>query len=285
MRRDIIVIGASSGGLEALKRLVSLLPTNLPAAVFITMHRAPYLPGLLAQILDQGGLLRVTNAVDEETPRNGHFYLAPPDRHLIIERGVLRLTRGPKENFSRPAIDPLFRSAALEYGSRVTGVILSGTLYDGTAGLAAVKHYGGFTIVQNPEEAAFSEMPENAIAGSRVDRILPMDEIAETLIRLAEGVEVPNTEEGNGDSMTRDISEAVEFEHLPQTVEQNRKEQVQGDRHGETTIYTCPDCGGTLWQAGADAGVQFRCHVGHAYSAESLALQQGEAIERSLWYA
>ncbi len=225
--------------------------------------------------------------MDGERLRPGQVYLAPPDRHLLIEEGILRVTRGPKENFSRPAIDPLFRSAAREVGPRVTAVILSGTLYDATAGLAAVKKQGGFTIVQDPSEAALSEMPENAIAAVEVDRILRLNDIAEYLTKRAHGLEIAelqNAGEGKID-MTPETPETVTIDALSEVTQKNRDEQVHGERNGHTTVYTCPECGGTLWQAGGGSFAHFRCHVGHAFSGESLAIQLGDNVERSLWFA
>ena len=186
-KRDIIVIGASAGGVPALLRLVRALPADLPAAVLVVQHRVPTLPALLGELMNNAAGLPARDAIDGETPLPAHIYLAPPDHHLLIEGGKLRLTRGPKENYSRPAIDPLFRTAAQGFGSRVVGVILSGTLFDGTAGLTAVQRAGGVTLVQDPKDAAYAGMPESAIAGGAADCVLPLEEIAPALINLVTG--------------------------------------------------------------------------------------------------
>jgi two-component system chemotaxis response regulator CheB len=179
--RDIIVVGASSGGVEALIRIVAALPPDLPAAMFIVLHRPRVGPNLLAQILQNVSPLTVADAVDGQAITKGHVYVGPPDRHLLIEQERLRLSRGPKENHSRPAIDPLFRSAAYTYGSRVIGVVLTGNLDDGMAGLWAIKDRGGIAIVQDPKEALFPSMPSSALANVEVDYCLRLDEIAPIL--------------------------------------------------------------------------------------------------------
>lgn len=273
--RDIIVIGTSAGGVEALQRLVRDLPADLPAAVLIVLHRPAHHESLLPDILRRAGRLPAANARDGEAIRRGQIYVAPPDLHLLIENGVVRLVRGPKENHSRPAIDPLFRSAAQEFGPRVVGVILSGTLYDGTAGLFAVKRRSGVAVVQDPEEAAFPGMPESAISNVTVDHILPLSEIAPTLARLAR----EPVEKGAAPIMPN------EFEQMPEIVEQDRAEQVQGERHARTSIFVCPECGGTLWQAESGPLLQFRCHVGHAYTGNGLVEMQSQVLENSLWFA
>lgn len=295
IKRDIIVVGASAGGVEVLKRLVQDLPEGLPAIVLIVLHRLPKGQDLLAQILQSAGSLPVKDVVDWETPQHGHIYIAPPDRHLMIEKGMLRVIRGPKENHSRPAIDPLFRTAAREYGPRVAGVILSGTLFDGTAGLWAVKHYGGIALVQDPKETVFSGMVESALANVPVDYVLKVNEISQMLTRLVYGrPEKRTTEQGaklvepvtHGERVNTAMSgESTEFDELPDVVEANRAEQISGQRHGMTTVFTCPECGGTLWQANAGPVVQFRCHVGHSYTGEGLLHEQEETVEQALWYA
>ena len=274
--RDIIVIGASAGGLEALQKLVAGLPENLPAAVMVVLHRTPEQDSYLPQILRRAGNLPAADAWDGESIQKGRIYVAPPDRHLLIEDGALRLVRGPKENHTRPAIDPLFRTAAREFGPRVVGVVLSGTLYDGTAGLFDIKRGGGLAVVQDPQEALFPGMPESAIGNVEVDHVLPVVEIARLLMRLAEEPEEPNKVETTMSS---------EFEQLSEVITQNQDEQVRGERRMEPSTFTCPDCGGTLWQSNLGSLVQFRCHVGHVYSAEGLAQEDNNALERSLWYA
>lgn len=183
--KEIVVVGASAGGLEAMKELVGKLPRNFPASVFIVWHTAPDAPGVLPKILAAaGGELPVANARNCEQIQPGRIYVAPPDHHLLIERGFVLLSRGPKENRFRPAVDPLFRSAAQAYGPRVAGVILSGGLDDGTAGLLAVKQQGGTAIVQDPAEALYPSMPQSAMKHVAVDYCLPAAAIASLLVRL-----------------------------------------------------------------------------------------------------
>src|SRR3712207_6221044 len=182
-RKDIIVIGTSSGGIEALKELVSALPRDLKAAVFVVLHVAPYSLGILPEILSREGTLPAANAADWEQIEPGRIYVAPPDHHLLLDAaGYVRVTRGPRENRFRPAVDTLFRSAAHAFGPRVVGVILTGWLDDGTAGLWAVKERGGTAVVQHPEEAFAPAMPLNAIKHVEVDHIVPLREIAPLLL-------------------------------------------------------------------------------------------------------
>jgi len=273
MPKDIIVVGASAGGIEALRVLVGALPADLSASLFIVMHTSPEAPGMLAQILDRAGRLPARTANDGERIRPGTIYVAPPDRHLLIEPNVVRVTRGPKENRFRPAVDPLFRSAAQTYGPRVVGVILTGYLDDGTAGLWTVKQLGGTTIVQDPSDALVPFMPQNALAHVKVDYCLPMEEIAPLLVRVT--------------------SETVEEEGVylvPKEVEIEvniAKEQQALDagvlQLGEPSNYACPECHGVLLQLKEGTLFRFRCHTGHAYSVESLLADITEKMDDALW--
>src|SRR5690348_4386832 len=182
---DIIVVGASTGGVEALAQLASDLPETLPAAVFVVLHLPPQAPSHLPQILARYGPLPASQPRDGEPIHHGRIYVAPPDFHLMVERGRVRVVRGPRENRHRPAIDPLFRTAALAYGPRVIGVILTGALDDGTAGLYAVKQRGGVAVVQDPRDALIDSMPRNALEYVAVYHCLPLREIAAPLTRLA----------------------------------------------------------------------------------------------------
>jgi two-component system, chemotaxis family, protein-glutamate methylesterase/glutaminase len=182
---DIIVVGASAGGVEALVTLVRALPPHLPAALFVVLHLSGRCPSRLPHILSRSGQLEALHPTDGAPIAHGSIDVAPPNRHLLVECGQVRVVDSPKQNHHRPAIDPLFRSAALAYGSRVVGVILSGALYDGTVGLLCVKQGGGVAIVQDPEEAPFPEMPRSALAQVEVDYTLPLSRIAPMLIRLA----------------------------------------------------------------------------------------------------
>jgi two-component system chemotaxis response regulator CheB len=191
--QDIIVVGASAGGVEALSRLVASLPEDLPAAVFVVLHMAPGTGTVLPRILARQTKLLVGHPVDGEPIRPNRVYVAVPDRHLVLGEGVVRVTDDPKESGHRPAVDTLFRTAADEYGPRVVGVVLSGTRDDGTAGLLAIHTGGGTVIVQDPDEALFPGMPRSALTGSHPDYVLPVDEIGALLSKLAR-----NGAEGSG---------------------------------------------------------------------------------------
>lgn len=184
LRKDIIVAGGSAGAVEALSVLVEGLPHDLDAAVLAVIHVPPQSPGHLAAILQRRTVLRVSWAQDDGAIESGHVYVAPPDRHLIVEDGRMRLTQAQPEHHNRPAIDPLFRSAALAYGPRAIAVVLSGRLDDGTAGLHTVKQLGGTAVVQDPDDALHPDMPRNALAGTAVDHIVPAGELGALLGRL-----------------------------------------------------------------------------------------------------
>jgi two-component system chemotaxis response regulator CheB len=268
---DIIVVGTSSGGVEALRRLVSGLPANLPAAIFIVLHRPPDHPSLLAEILDSAGPLPVAHAVDGESIEPGRIYVAPPDRHMLIEDARIRLTSGPKENRFRPAVDPLFRSAANTYGARVIGVVLTGNLDDGTAGLWAIKDRGGIAIVQDPEEASFPSMPRSAMSQVAVDYCLRMEEIAPTLATLV-------AEPGIGGAA---VSEHMEIETRIALEDNALEAGIM--KLGQLSAFTCPECHGMLLQIQDGGLVRFRCHTGHAYSVNSLLEDVSESVEQSIW--
>ncbi|MBW4678877.1 MAG: chemotaxis protein CheB [Microcoleus vaginatus WJT46-NPBG5] len=272
---DIIVIGASAGGVDALSNLVRELPSELPAAIFIVLHVSANARSLMADILNRVGALKAVPAKDGEVIEHGHIYIAPPNHHLLIKSGYIRLSQGPKENCHRPAVDPLFRTAARAYGRRVVGVILSGTLDDGTAGLMAVKSRGGVAIVQSPEEAMFSGMPKSAINNVSVDHVLPISEIAARLVQLADQL----VQDEDAEPVSEEIkleSDVAEFD----IAAMNRETEI-----GTPANLGCPTCGGTLWEHNAGDLLRFRCRVGHAWSADSLIAQQSEAIEEALWTA
>jgi two-component system chemotaxis response regulator CheB len=184
-KHDMIVIGASAGGVEALIKLVGSLPADLPAAIFLVLHIPAQSPSLLPDILNRAGPLHAVHPVDGQAIEYRHIYAAPPDYHLMVEKGIVRIVRGPKENRHRPAIDPLFRSAARTYGTRVVGVILTGSMDDGAAGLLAIKRRGGKAIVQDPQDALFASMPQSAIAHVEVDHVVPLFDMAPLLTKLA----------------------------------------------------------------------------------------------------
>jgi two-component system, chemotaxis family, protein-glutamate methylesterase/glutaminase len=273
--RDIIVIGASAGGVEALSRLASALPANLPASVLLVLHVAPTAPSLLPAILDRAGPLKSLHAGNDAPLRQGVIYIAPPDRHLILVDGRVRTTRGPKENSHRPAVDVLFRSAAVAAGRRVIGVVLSGNMDDGTAGMAAIHRLGGTTIVQNPKEAVFPGMPLSAIQNVEVDHVLYIHEIAQALAQLTtlplpEQAPIPIPETLRAEVEIAQMEPAALQTHV---------------RPGEPSQFTCPDCQGTLFELHEGNLVRFRCRVGHAYTWETLLAEQGSALESTLWAA
>lgn len=268
---DIIVIGTSSGGVEALKRLVSDIPRDLPAALFIVLHRPADSPSLLVEILESVSRLPVVSAIDGEAIKMGHIYVAPPDRHLLIEQEHIRLTRGPRENRFRPAIDPLFRSAAYAYGPRVVGVVLTGNLDDGTAGLWAIKDRGGIAIVQDPEEALYPSMPSSAMANVEVDYCLRLNKIATTLASIS-------IQSATGGAA---VSENLKIE--TQIALEANALHAGSLKLGTLSPFTCPECHGTLVQIQEGSITRFRCHTGHAYSVNTLLDDVTESVERNLW--
>lgn len=272
MRHDRIVVGVSLGGVDALQRLLTQLPADFPAAIFVVQHTLAQGPGLLASILDRACAMTVITAQDGLPISNGHVYVAPPDRQLLVDEQEVHLVRGPKENCSCPAIDPLFRSAAAYFGSRTVGVILTGRLGDGSSGLLAVRRCGGKTLVQEAADAFSAEMPTNALhAAEPVDYQLPVADMGAVLQQLASrpvGAQVP---------VPKEIQLEVRMaERIQATIE--GEEAI-----GELVPIACPECGGPLWQKDEDRLQRFRCHVGHAFTALSLMARQSEDVEKSLW--
>jgi two-component system chemotaxis response regulator CheB len=277
--REVVVIGASAGGVEALMTLVAALPGELPAAVFVVQHVPADGTSALPAILSRVGALPAAHAVDNEPIRRGRIYVAPPDLHLIVHRDRVRVVHGPRENRSRPAIDPLFRSAAMHFGRRVIGIVLSGALDDGTAGLAIIKRLGGVAIVQDPEEALVRSMPDHALAFVDVDHCLPLTAIAETVVELTQTA-LPLK------GATRMAKrEADELAYETQIAELDLDAIEDDGRPGAPSPFGCPECGGVLWERDDDDVLRFRGRVGHAYSAASLFASQSEAIEGALWSA
>ena len=270
--RDIIVIGASAGGIPPLLTVVEQLPADLPAAVLIVVHMPALSKSRLPQLLQRVTALPVAMAEHEQPLEPGRIYVAPPDRHLLVYPGRVELSHGPRENHTRPAVDPLFRSAARAYRERVIGVVLSGTLYDGSAGLMAIKSYGGVALVQDPGEALMAGMPESAITNARVDAVLPAAGIAQKIIELARQGADQWSESMSNEETTIERRIAADFAHQGEDV-----------RSGQSTMFTCPDCGGVLWQEGSGPSLHFRCHVGHAYAPETLLGLKSEDMEAALW--
>ena len=273
---DVVVVGASMGGLDALRTLAAGLPAGFPAAVFVVLHTAADGPGLLAEILDAAGPLPAAFARDGEPVRPGRITVAPPDAHVLLTDGGVRLSRGARENRSRPAVDPLFRSAAVTFRSRVVGVVLTGYLDDGAAGLRAVAECGGLAVVQDPATAAYPSMPRAALAAVPTAMPVPIDGLAGLLHDLVGRpagpappvpprllVEAKITERGMSDTETM-------------------------DQLGQRSHVTCPECGGTLWliEQGSDGRPdRYRCHTGHAYTEGALYGAQTESTEQALYVA
>jgi len=274
----VIVIGASAGGVEALNTLFQRLQPSENTAFFIVVHIPSHFKSNLPKILSRHSPIPVEHADDRQPIRPGQAYVAPPNRHMVLQDGRIWLEFGPKEISSRPAIDPLFRTAAQAYGDQVIGVVLSGNLHDGTHGLQAIKQAGGITIAQDPEEALYPSMPSSAIATQAVDYILPVAEIAELLNNL----------------MSQDLSlgEKPMSEELPDYSPDETaliRDEIKNYEHGlaknQRSVISCPDCGGVLWELDDDNMLRFRCHVGHVYDPETLLGSKDETVEAAFWSA
>ncbi|MBW4489814.1 MAG: chemotaxis protein CheB [Trichocoleus desertorum ATA4-8-CV12] len=275
---DIIVIGTSAGGLKALSKIVSSLPAELDAVIFIVQHISASAPSLLPRILEDISNFSVSHPEDGEKIQKRHIYVASPDHHLLVSQGYMRVVRGPQENRFRPAIDALFRSAARAYGPRVVGVILTGYLDDGTVGLQAVKNRGGIAIVQDPEEAEYSSMPRSAMRYAKVDHCLPLAEIPALLVSL--------TKEPVAAEKAYPITQEMEFESKIAEQQMNTYEFLENvESIGTRTTYSCPECNGSIWQIGNGDFLRFRCHVGHAFTADVFLSEQTQNIENALWSA
>lgn len=273
----LIAVGASAGGLEPLRLLVQNLPKGLPAAILVVLHTTSHGSGALAGLLDRASRLSATYPAPDTPLDEGTIYVAPPDYHLLVNDSRVTALRGPRENGFRPAIDPLFRSAARSFGQRVVGVILSGAMDDGSFGLRSIKEAGGIAIVQHPEEAMVSSMPLSAIRHVEVDFVLPVAEIPEVLVRL-----VQNNGNGSGEGWADMSKETTGYKSGPAgSVGPIAADSLQGP----PSAYTCPECGGALWELQDGGSFRFRCHTGHGFTPESLLDGQGEELEHALWSA
>jgi two-component system chemotaxis response regulator CheB len=268
--REIVVVGASAGGVEALDHLVRGLPAELPAAVFVVLHLPASGRSVLPAILARAGGLPATVPQDGEHPDRGHIYVAPPDRHLLLVGSQVRLSGGPRENGHRPAIDPLFRSAARSHGRRVVAIVLSGNLDDGAAGSRLVKERGGMVLVQDPGDALYPDMPASAAAVTDVDALLPVSEIP---ARICAALEDPLSEGPEDEMVSAEESEEQELAAAELALD------------GQPTELSCPECGGPLWERSEGPLVRFACRVGHVFSPESLIEQHSKELERALWSA
>ncbi len=272
----IIVIGASMGGVDALKALIGGLPRTLGASVCIVWHMGADSSSFLPYVLNKLGSLRASNAVNGEKIEIDRIYVAPADHHLLIEGDHFRTTKGPKENRFRPAVDPLFRSAAYEYGSRIIGIILSGALDDGTAGLWAVKDRGGIAIVQDPLDAEVPSMPRSAAQYVDINYTLPAANMPRLLVSL---IKEMTASPFNTNGMKRDEKMEIEIGIAAES------DPARNDtfKLGELTPFTCPECHGVLTAITQGKLQRFRCHTGHAFSNDGLLSCLGENIEENLW--
>ena len=268
----IIVIGASTGGLNVLKEVVRNLPPDFANPIFIVWHMSPNAYGVLPNLLNKENTIYMANAYDKEEIQANRIYVAPPDHHLLIEKGRVRVTHGPKENRFRPDVDPLFRSAAYAYSNRVIGVILSGVLDDGTAGLWTIKHHGGTAIVQDPIDAEMPLMPQNAMHEVDVDYCVPVAELAGLLTHLSNEAITENTKVMKDKKTGAEIKIAKEGDSLDERLYQM----------GELTAYFCPECHGVLAKLSEGKIVRYCCHTGHAYSVDALMASITEKTEDSL---
>jgi two-component system chemotaxis response regulator CheB len=270
-RRDLIVIGASAGGVETLRRVVAELSPKLPAAICIVLHISPGSPSALASILQRAGPLPCRPARDGDALEEGRILVAPPDRHMVIEDRHVRLTVGPRENGHRPAVDVLFRSAAAVGDGRVIGVVLSGTRDDGTAGLAVIKSNGGAAVVQDPQDALYAGMPASALEHVVVDAVVSADRLAAALSEMVSGPQPPRP------SAPQD-SPGV-------SVNPGHEQSADNPRQGPEVTMVCPDCGGVLQERSEAGMTQWECRVGHRYSPQSLVDAQAVGVEGALWAA
>jgi two-component system chemotaxis response regulator CheB len=269
---DIIVVGASAGGLEALDDLIGQFPADFGASIFVVQHMAPESSGAaLTRRLSRHKAIDVRLAKEGERITPGRVYVAPSDNHLLLKAGKVLVRKGARENRNRPSVDPLFRSAAAAYGSRVIGVVLTGMLDDGTAGLIAIRRCGGVTVVQDPRDAAYSEMPQSALDNLQVDFCVTIAEMGQLLAKLV------STPRGPAKRVPADVrTEAEIAERVLSDVD-----QVEG--LGSQVPYNCPNCGGVLWEMDAPRTKRYRCHTGHSFTEASLLASQSEKIEEMLW--
>jgi two-component system, chemotaxis family, protein-glutamate methylesterase/glutaminase len=263
--RDTVVVGASAGGVEALTCLVRGLPADFPATMLVVLHLMAGARSMLPQILARSGALAADLAFDGAPLHPSRIYVAPPDHHMLLRGDALRLSRGPRENGHRPAIDPLFRSAARARGPRVIGIILSGLLDDGAVGLSHVKDHGGVAIVQHPDDALHSAMPTAAMAASETDRLVPIEDMPDALIELA-GQPAPVIADEDWETVKPEPGTQEIGERIP-------------------TPLSCPVCGGAMWETLEASLLRFTCPVGHAYSVESMLDEHGTAVESAMWRA
>jgi two-component system, chemotaxis family, protein-glutamate methylesterase/glutaminase len=270
----VVVVGASAGGMEALTGLVAQLPADFPAPVFIVNHMGAQTTGdVLVGALNKAGSVSCSHARDGESFKRGHVYLAPSDQHLLLVRDKMLVTKGARENRYRPAIDPLFRSAAVAYGEGVVGIILTGYLDDGTSGMMAIKRCGGICIVQDPADAVYPDMPQSVINHVGPDYCVPLAQMGALLEKMA------SRKIGTRKKPPADL--VIEAKIAQRVVSDLKSVETLGNQ----VPFNCPDCGGVLWQMKHGELLRYRCHTGHAFSSAALLAQQSESIEETLWVA
>lgn len=269
---DIIVVGTGAGGLEALDELVRQLPTDLAASVFIVQHLPrPDSGEALIRRLGRYKAFAPRLARDGQRFRPGRIYISPPDTHLLLKVNTMMVRKGARENRSRPGVDPMFRSAAAAHGPRVIGVLLTGLLDDGTAGLIAIKRCGGVTVVQDPKDAAYAGMPQSAVDNMRVDFCVPIPDMGPLLARL---VSKPH---GKAKRVPGDIRTEARI------AERVHSDVAEVNALGAQVPYNCPNCGGVLWEMDTKDAQRYRCHTGHSFTVPTLLASQSEKIEEILW--
>ncbi|MEM5425923.1 chemotaxis protein CheB [Paraburkholderia ferrariae] len=273
-QRDIVVIGGSRGAFGVLRMIAAGLPADLPAAICIVLHVGRH-DSVLPQLMSNWGPLPASHPADGEALENGRIYIAPPDRHMRVSQGRLRLDSGAAENFARPAADPLFRSAALDYGARVVAAVLTGDLDDGAAGLATVRAHGGYCIVQDPDDCEAHSMPRSALAAAGADAIADAAHLAARIVAAVRGAPVKEPLP----MFTNDLSLEARLDQLDVLQPEDL------DRIGERSPLACPECGGMLWRVLDDRVLRYRCHTGHAYNALSLEDGHEKAEENAIWTA
>ena len=276
MRRNLIVLGGSAGALNPLRLIAAGLPRGIQAALLVVTHIGARSPSYLPQILTRSGAIAAAHAIGGEKLVPGTILVAPPDQHLLVQNDAVVLSRGPRENRNRPAIDPLFRSAARWGGPKTIGVLLSGLLDDGMAGAAAIRRAGGVVVVQDPADAEFGQMPEMAIAAGVASRIVPATAIADVLIALLE----EDIADWDGPPYADDASAA----------EQMMGEGFEGVAAGRqerssASGFACPDCHGALWEVRDGGAVLYECRIAHRFSPESLLAAQDDGVEAAIWAA
>ncbi len=274
--KSIVVVGTSAGGMDALSRLVPQFPADFPSAIFIVQHMAADATGdMLVKTLGEKGNLPCKHPKDGEKIETGHIYIAPSDHHMLVEQGVILVTKGARENRSRPSIDPLFRSAAVAYGSGAIGVVLTGYLDDGTSGLMAIKRCGGTCIVQDPKDAAYPDMPQSALNNLKVDHCVPLAHMGALLVDLVH--RAPK------DSKRIAIPEDIRIE--AKIAKRVLSDLSAVETLGDQVPFNCPECGGVLWEMAKGNLVRYRCHTGHAFTSAVLLAEQTTKIEETLWVA